>query len=55
MADRGYAGGVEEFPEEVGGMGVSVAGETGLEAGVYTDEEEVEVWGDSVAEEGFGC
>lgn len=54
MADRGYAGGVEKFPEEVGGMGVGVASEAGLEAWIYADEEEVQVWGDGVAEEGSG-
>lgn len=30
---------VAEFPEEVGGVGVGVAGGGGAEAGVYADED----------------
>jgi hypothetical protein len=30
---------VEEFPEEIGGVGVCVALDGGLEAGVESDEE----------------
>ena len=36
---RGAAGAVEEFPEEVGRVGVGVAGGGGADAGVEPDEE----------------
>ena len=40
MSDAGYAGGVEKFPEEVGGVGVGEACLAGLDAGIDADEEE---------------
>lgn len=52
MADRGYAGGMEEFPEEVGWVRVSEAGRASHQAWVYAYEEEDQVGWDGVAEEG---
>ena len=60
MAETGgYEGGVQEFVEEVGGVGVGVAGACGLETGVAAYEEDEEVGGEGVVEVvgvgGGGC
>ena len=48
---RGDAAGVEQLPEEVGGVGVGMAGAGGLDARVEADEEDEQVRGDGVGEQ----
>lgn len=46
----GAAAGMDELPEEVGGVGVSVAAACSADAGVDADEDADEVGGERVGE-----